>query len=360
MSAAVPSLAAPSLCLGPVLGLALATPQRRGGWWPRGALYAADFRKHRYMAGNRSISPAAAFSLARGGEALAPSLDGSYQSFAAHEPARTDRGLFLSPAVSNAIPDNTGEGATLSTMDTLNNMPATWRQSRVDGAAISGRIVQVGSDRGLPSVDIRLWGTSTASDLQIFFSSSELTHMPVTPGSPVLFGIHLGVTGGSLANVSCRLRLSEMNASNVFLFKHLETVVPPAHAQAGLARFEINRTVQNAATAGVRAGLEFGLFGTFDMTLRLAGAHLEATTAATLAARGLSAPVPSRGMAVSRPADALTLHLPRGTRAVVLTAETGATLELGTAAETSAGPASIAVPSSPFGAIPLVSATGWA
>ncbi|MEH0071618.1 hypothetical protein V6L77_16965 [Pannonibacter sp. Pt2-lr] len=77
-----------------MLGLGLAAPQQGSGWWPRGALYAADFRKHRYMAGGRSITPAAAFSLTRGGEALAPDSAGSYQGFAAHVPARTDLGLF--------------------------------------------------------------------------------------------------------------------------------------------------------------------------------------------------------------------------------------------------------------------------
>lgn len=362
MSAAIPSLAAPSLCLGPVLGLGLTAPQRRGGWWPRGALYAADFRKHRYMAGGRSITPASAFSLTRGGEALAPALDGSYQGFAADVPSRTDLGLFLSPPVSNAIADSTGAGATLSTTDTLDGLPGSWGQSRVDGSNIRARITAKGNIGGLPYVDVRFWGSSTVTDLQLSFSNGEGTYMPSSPGSAVLYGLNLALVAGTLTNAICRLRLTELTASSAYLSRQVEPVtpLPPAATAAGLARYERSWTVENATAARLRAGIELSLSGVFDLTLRLAGAHLETTTAATLNARGLSAPVLTRGSAVSRPEDALTLHLPQGTAAVVLTAGTGATLEITTAYATGTGPASIAVPSSPFGTSPLISATGWA
>lgn len=363
MSIAAPSLVAPTLCLGPVLGVGLAAPQQGGGWWPRGAVYAADFRKHRYMAGGSSITPASAFSLTRDGEALAPDSSGSYQTFAAHVPARTDLGLFLSPAVSNAIPDNTGSGASLSTTDALNGLPASWGQARVDGTSICGRIVRVGNSGGLPSLDLRLWGTSTATDLQIFFSNADSHHLTVTPGAgtAVLYGLNLAVVAGSLANVTCRTRLTELATGNTYLTKQIETVVPPAVSAtaSSLARFGKTWTVQNSSTARLRGGLELSLSGAFDLTLRIAGAHLEVTAAASIAARGLAAPVPTRGSAVTRPADALTLHLPRGTRTITLTAGTGATLALDTSAATAAGPASISVPVSPFGASPLISATGW-
>lgn len=363
MSTAASLLAAPSLCLGPVLGLGLAAPQQGSGWWPRGAVYAADFRKHRYMAGGSSITPAAAFSLTRNGEALAPAASGSYTSFAAQVPARTDLGLFLAPAISNAIPDNTGAGASLSTSDSLNGLPASWGQSRVDGTSIYGRIVRIGETGGLPSLDLRLWGSSTATDLQIYFSSSDSQHLSVTAGSSasVLYGLNLALAAGSLANVTCRMRLTELTTGNVYLTKQIENVVPPAVAATavGLARFGRNWTVQNSSTARLRAGLELSLAGAFDLTLRIAGAHLEVTAAANIAARGLAAPVPTRGSAVTRSADALTLHLPQGTRSVTLTAASGATLSLDASAATTSGPAGISVPASPFGASPLISATGW-
>lgn len=361
MSAAVPSLAAPSLCLGPMLGLGLAAPMQGGGWWPRGALYAADFRKHRYMTGGRSITPAAAFSLTRGGEALAPDSTGSYQGFAAHVPARTDLGLFLSPAVSNAIADSTGTGASLSTTDTLNGLPGSWGQARVDGSTISARIIRLGEYNGIPSVDVRFWGNSFAIDAQVHFSKAEAEHMRATAGTNVLYGLDIARTAGSLVNVSCRLRLTEQSSSNGYLNKQTEAVSPPlltANA-AGLVRFERNWTVQNAATASVRAGLELAFYGAFDLTLRFAGAHLELSPAASLSARGLAAPVPTRGSPVLRPADTLTLHLPQGTRSVTLTAATGATLTLDTSAATAAGPAGLSVPESPFGAAPLVTVVGW-
>ena len=360
MSAAVPSLAAPSLCLGPMLGLGLAAPMQGGGWWPRGALYAADFRKHRYMTGGRSITPAAAFSLTRGGEALAPDSTGSYQGFAAHVPARTDLGLFLSPAVSNAIADSTGTGASLSTTDTLNGLPGSWGQSRVDGSTIRARITAKGSFGGLPYVDVRFWGNSTATDLQLYFSNAEDQHLGITAGSSaaVLSNLNLVLAAGSLGNVTCRLRLTELAAGNVYLTKQLETVVPSA-AALELAHFSKNWTVQNSGTSRLRFGLELTLSGAFDLTLRIAGAHLELSPAASLSARGLAAPVPTRGSPVLRPADALTLHLPQGTRSVTLTAATAATLTLDTSAATAAGPAGLSVPESPFGAAPLVTAVGW-
>lgn len=271
-------------------------------FWPEGARFAADFRAHRYMKAGAICAPGDAFSVARGTARLARDSAGHWRAFAANIPARTDIGLSISKAGINGIRNSAMAGAAPGMPGVL---PTHW----IFGGGLAGatyRIVGMGNVQGLPYLDIRIAGmTTAASGVAIRFDTHGI--FAAKQGDDVNFSCHIALVDGTMAGFNIvRTCIVEHRADTSTAHTHYPASIRDALGP-GMERFSVSRRLAHAETASARADLEmtFGSGQALDMTLRIAVPQLEYGTAA-------SAPIPTSGTVATRDADTLTLHLPAG------------------------------------------------
>jgi len=291
-----------------MLGLALTRSASAKPWWPQGASFAADFVAGRYMSGNVEIGADTALQFSRPSAKLAPDSAGAYRSFDPHQPARTNRGLWLETASGNAIGNNAMIGANVGTQA----MPQDW--SFTPSAGLSREVLAVGTTGGLAYLDMRLYGTaSSAGPAQISFD--PVSAIAAAVGETWTLSAMISYAAGGTLPANCRLRLREDNASGVNVGIRDMMIAPTT----SLTRFASSQILVTADTAFVRPVLGFGLStgAAYDFSFRIMLPCLERNAA-------VSSPIVSAGTRGSRSADALVIGLPTGTHNLSLVFETGA------------------------------------
>ena len=142
-----------------MLGLNLSASVRpTNAWWTPGAIFAADFVNDRYMRDGVNISRDAALTVTRPSPKLARTLAGEWLSFPPNTLARTDRGASIEPASTNYVQNSTMAGAIPGAPGTA---PTGWTVPTSSNGLVR-QITAVGTSKGLPHIDIRFSGTTTA------------------------------------------------------------------------------------------------------------------------------------------------------------------------------------------------------
>lgn len=299
------------------LALSLAHPQRRPlPVWAGSAGFAADFAEGLYAREGQFVPPGSAYGVSRATTRRALAANGEWLVFSPNVPALTDLGLSIEPSGTNHVRNSAFAGAVPSTTDLLDGLPAGWDRAKIDGTGVRARLLSTGTWLGLPAITIRLWGNSTVGDAELrWFVWGEIANnLAAGPGETVLSSAYIAIIEGSLANLGCRMRLTERDAGGTCLVKHTVPLSPSAAPQ----RVTHGVTMSHASAVRASIGFEFGFSGAFDVTLRIAGAQVE-KTASPLP----SSPILTTSGAVARAADTLTLYLPERPTDLTVTDATG-------------------------------------
>lgn len=285
-----------------MLGLNLSASVRpTSAWWTSGAIFAADFVNDRYMRDGVNITRDEALTVTRPSPKLARTVAGQWLSFPPDTLARTDRGASIEPASTNYVQNSTMAGAVPGTPGTA---PTGWTVP-TSANGLTRQIVAVGTSNGLPHIDIRFSGTTTAeSFLNINLSSSN--QIATLPGDTWTFSCGVALIGGSLAGLipalACRLRTAVFSAAGSYIG---ELMNDPTIALNGGEVVQIQTaTVTNSSSRFLSPYLQFWYSSgaAIDFTIRVGSPQLEPASA--------TSPILTTGVATLRPLDDVSVNLP--------------------------------------------------
>ena len=286
-----------------MLGLNLSASVRpTSAWWTSGAIFAADFVNDRYMRDGVNITRDEALTVTRPSPKLARTVAGQWLSFPPDTLARTDRGASIEPASTNYVQNSTMAGAVPGTPGTA---PTGWTVP-TSANGLTRQIVAVGTSNGLPHIDIRFSGTTTAeSFLNINLSSSN--QIATLPGDTWTFSCGVALIGGSLAGLipalACRLRTAVFSAAGSYIG---ELMNDPTIAFGPGEVLQVQAaTVANSSARFLLPYLQFwhGSGVVIDFTLRIRAPQFEPSA--------LTSPIPTTGSITTRAADAIQTNLPQ-------------------------------------------------
>lgn len=214
----------------------------------------------------------------------------------------TGSGVLLNEAAAtNGTRNPRAEGAVVGTPGTL---PTGWSYSNTAG--LSTQIVGVGAESGLPYVDIRFFGTTTATAFVLEFGVSGDT--VATTGQTWVTSLYVKRAAGSSTNTGVgQARIREYNSSGSILRADATSVTAPSTA-ALLSQRRSGSATMGASTAFATAsyGLVVTNAAAVDITLRFGGIQFEIGSSAT------SLILPPAGTPSASFRDADLLHAARG------------------------------------------------
>ena len=299
-----------------MIGLSLGQSGRVGDRLS-GAPFALSFAEGLYRINGAYVPAASAFTVARSSTKLAQDASGHWWSFANDVAALTNRGLLIEPAATNVLRNASGQGAVAGSPGTF---PTHWARFAGGGPVLS--VVGTGTELGLPYVDIRLHGETTASSgAAIHFE--QTTSAAAAAGQNWTGSVFVRLIDGSLSNLSnLRLNIQEFGGSGASTYLHYGSDVRELVAQTPIRLVE-SRTLLAGATAFLRSSFEFTYLDgkSLDLILRLSCPQLEEASLAT-------SPILTSGGASTRDADVLDLPLAEGSHDVTIYRAEGPQVQL--------------------------------
>lgn len=249
-----------------------------------------------------------AVSVSRASTGYVADLAGVYTSVAADTLRRSNRGALIEPAATNLVRNSAAQGA-------IAGSPGTWptNWSTVLASGISSQIVGSGTENGLDYVDIRFFGTATASGngVNVRFDST----IAANPNQAYAFSISHRVVAGS------------MPGSPLFYWNYAGaggvSVSVPSPTDT-LQRFSLTQTTPAGASSLGNSNYYAPVTGgtVMDVTIRFCLPQIEAGSVAT-------SPIRTTGASATRAADAASITLPAGTGRITYTFDDGSTQQVG-------------------------------
>lgn len=189
----------------------------------------------------------------------------------------TPLGLLIEEQRTNSIRNNTGVGGSAGVF------PTNWSSSfTIDGLTLT--IGAPVTQTGLPCVDIRINGTSTASRTNINLVSFEtVNQIAAAVGQTWTGSAFVKLQAGSLTNIlNVGIQVSERDAAGAYLSDGT-TLFVPTSAAINTQRQTVTRTLASATTAFVRPTVcvSYNSGVAIDITLRIASPQLEQGAFAT-------------------------------------------------------------------------------
>ncbi len=210
-------------------------------------------------------------------------------------------GLLYESQSTNYIKNSTMQGAVAGTPGTL---PTNWSTYSA-GSSLTREVVGVGTEYGMPYIDLRLYGTPVASNgYQLFFEpTSGITGVQ---GETFTLSVFVRYVAGSLSNVTpIRLSIDEYDSTSGYEAGGNAIVTIPEDMPSSPLYY--TRPLSDVDTDRVRGVVQVSTTTgqAVDVTLRFYQPQMEKQSSA-------SSPIPTSGSSVTRAADALSFNIPHG------------------------------------------------
>jgi len=178
-------------------------------------------------------------------------------------------------APNNYISNSIGAGAVAGTPGA---MPTDWANWYGNGVAF--QLVGTGVENGVPYVDVRGFGTPTATTTQEIDLEFK-NNIAAAQSQNWIASSYLQLVAGSLSNIVVELAITEWSASFAYLAGGGSPVTPNS-APLNTQRYWTSRTLTNAQTAYAMPSLNVLVTGGLpvDYTIRIGLPQLEKTLAA--------------------------------------------------------------------------------
>jgi hypothetical protein len=177
--------------------------------------------------------------------------------------------LLLEPQRTNSIRNSTMQGASTSP----STFPTNWM---FIGDGLTGTIVGIGTENGLPYVEIRMQGTATGINARLDFESQS--QIVASNGQAWTNSFYYRRISGNPDLVS--LRIFERTSTGSYITENALNFTP----NTTLLRYTQTYTLNGGATvARVQSGIRFTLTigNTYDFTIRIAAPQMELGAYAT-------------------------------------------------------------------------------
>ena len=179
--------------------------------------------------------------------------------------------LLLEPQRTNSLRNSSMVGAVAGSPGTL---PTNWTGAN---AGLTQTIVEVGTELGLPYVDIRLNGTASGAIFNLFTEGP--TQVVASNGQTWTNALYMKTVAAPNPYNSILNNFTERTSTGIFLTGGQQAMT----LTSTLTRFSFTRTNTNAATERINAGYQGTLTigATYDFTIRIAAPQMELGAYAT-------------------------------------------------------------------------------
>jgi len=198
-------------------------------------------------------------------------------------------GLLVEPARTNSLRNNTMQGAVAGTPGTF---PTNWTVPAL--GTLSQTIVGVGATSGIEYIDVRFFGTTSATSFSIGFDQN--TQIPALSGQAWTNSTYFAVIGGSETNITSIANAIIGRNSIGTTLEYFAGV--DRKSQTTFARVSNTATFANASTVFAQSSIVFTFASgvAIDITIRIGLPQLELGA-------GASSVIKTTTTALSRSAD---------------------------------------------------------
>jgi hypothetical protein len=209
-------------------------------------------------------------------------------------------GLLVEGSKTNMVLRSTTTGAVLGLLGSGGSLPTGWTATPKTTSGMDTEVVSIGTENGLPYVDMRFFGTPTAAYQGLVFGNVSGYAANTDHAGSVYVKLLAGSAGGA-GSLQLQARYN-ISGSSV----NITTSFTPTNLSGDLRnqRLVTNGSTDSAATGSGQLLLVFNLVnGTaYDFTVRVAAPQLETGP--------VSSVIFTDGAAATRAAEAATLDLP--------------------------------------------------
>jgi hypothetical protein len=178
--------------------------------------------------------------------------------------------LLLEPQRTNSLRNSTMQGASISP----STLPTNWA---IAGGGLTGTVVDVGTENGLPYIDVQFSGIATSTTLQMRFETT--TQIVASSGQSWASSFWIKEIAAPTPPNSYQNYIRESDSLGINLVTSTQTIT----ISSTLTRNIFTRTNTNASTARINnaVGGALTIGNTYDFTIRIAAPQLELGAYAT-------------------------------------------------------------------------------
>ena len=172
--------------------------------------------------------------------------------------------LLLEPQRTNSLRNSSMVGASTSP----STIPTNWV---ITLGGVTATVVGIGTENGLPYIDIRFNGTATATSVNVNFEST--TQINASNGQAWTSSFWIKEVSASAPPISYRNAITERDSAGATLAGSNQTIT----ISSTLIRNAFTRTNTNASTARINNSLSMALSvgSSYDYTVRIAAPQME-------------------------------------------------------------------------------------